>query len=86
MVDSDDNDKFDLGVKGLFVLLIFLASLPSALLTMPIAIGPLTSKSDLHVNLPYYIKHTNNENTQSYYAGRSCNSCSVFITYLLGNM
>ena len=46
MVDSDDNDKFDLGVKGLFVLLICLASLPSALLTMPIAIGPLTSKSD----------------------------------------
>ena len=49
MVDSDENDKFDLGVKGLFVLLICLTSLPSVLLTMSIAIGPLTSKSDLHV-------------------------------------
>ena len=56
MVDSDENDKFDLGVKGLFVLLICLTSLPSVLLTMPIAIGPLTSKSDLHVYNTHNLK------------------------------
>ena len=54
MVDSDENDKFDLGVKGLFVLLICLTSLSSVLLTMPIAIGPLTSKSDLHVYYTHF--------------------------------
>ena len=54
MIDSDENDRFDLGVKGLFVLLICLTSLPSVLLTMPIAIGPLISKSDLHVYYTHF--------------------------------